>query len=281
VLNQLGIEQFNQIADDSIELPAAATGTWTYAVRKYGSKEITGAIAIDGSTYAITPAYMPDTLIKNTLANVIAYTVLNTSQEIYDYLAYYGTTAAGIAFGVIAEKGFGTLTVPAGLTLLPGASALVAIASGVVTAKTTIMTEAVTLISNGIINSGTATLSENVQIRASNLDSELSYTADMITFYPTAADRDADTNEGATITGGLYRFKIGAIVSGVILSGTVYLRVITGGVTSFADKLLTSERNVLDLGLAGKIDALAGKLVVINDGVKKASIIIPHTNNLP
>jgi hypothetical protein len=284
VLDNLGVEQYNQTADGTFELPAAATGTWTYIIRKYAQLPIVGAISIDGTTKAITAAYIPDTQVVDTEPNVTAYTALDGSQQIYDYLSLYGATAAGIAFGSVASKGFGTLTVPAGLILNPAAAFVVAISAGVVTTKTNGLSESVTLISTGSIVQGAATLSANVALRAANLDSELVYTADAITFYPSAGDRNAGTNPGASVTGGLYRFKLGATVSGVVLSGTVALRVTVGGITFFADAALVSGRNVLDLGVQSQLAALtaktldtAGVRTAVWDAVKADHTIVGST----
>jgi hypothetical protein len=260
VLNNVGVQQYNQTTDGTFELPAAATGTWTYAIRKYGQQAVTGSVSIDGTTKAITASYIPDTQVVDTETNVTGYTALDSSQQIYDYLSLYGATAAGIVFGSVASKGFGTLTVPAGLTFNP-AAAIVAIAAGVVTTKTNSLSESVTLISTGNIVQGTATLSAAVALRAANLDSEIAYTVDAITFYPSASDRNAGTNAGASIVGGLYRFKLGATVSGVLLSGTVALRVTVGGITFFADLALAAGRNVLDLGVQTQLAAMPDKVV--------------------
>ena len=263
IVNNLGVEQFNQTADGAIELPAAATGAWSYTIRKYGQQAIVGGFVIDGTAKSIVASYIPDTFVVAAEATTVAYTALDSSQQIYDYLSLYGATAVGIALGTVASKGFGTLTVPAGLVLNPAATNIVSIANGVVTAKTNSLSESVTLISSGNIATGTATLSDAVAIRATNLDSELVYTADAITFYPTPADRNAGTNAGATITGGLYRFKLGATVSGVLLSGAVALRVTVGGVTFFADLSVAAGRNVLDMGVQSQLAAINAKTLTL------------------
>ena len=43
----------------------------------------------------------------------------------------------------------------------------------------------------------------------------------------------------------------------------------------------TGTCDVRDLTVNGKIDSTDASLTVINDGVKKASLLIPHTANLP
>jgi hypothetical protein len=261
VLNNVGVEQFNQTADGTFELPAAATGTWTYRIAKYGQKLIESPLVIDGTTKAITASYIPDTAVFDTEANAADYADLQTTQKIYDYLSYYGTTAVGIVAGSVASKGFGTLTVPAGLTLNPAAAALVTIASGVVTAKTSGLAESVVVISSGNVTQGTATLSNDVKLRALNLDGEIVYTVDAVKFYPTLADRDAGTNPGATSTGGVYRFRLGAINTGVPLTGTIYLRLTVGAVVFFAQITLIAGQNTLDLGVQSQLTSISQRLL--------------------
>ena len=261
VLNNVGVEQYNQTTDGTFELPAAATGTWSYRIAKYGSKLIDGTVVIDGTTKTITASYIPDPTVVDTEANVTAYTDLASAQQIYDRLALYGASAIGIADGSVSTKGFGTLSVPAGLTLDSAAIALIAVSAGVVTAKSAGLAETVTLLSGGNIIA--PVLSNAVQVRGLNLDSELIYSVDSLTFYPTQADRNSGTNPGSTVTGGVYRFKLGAIVSGVTLSGTVYMRVSVGATTFFYQTTLAPGQNVIDLGVQSQLSAIAAKALTL------------------
>ena len=283
VLDNVGAEQLNQTTDAAIELPAAATGAWTYAIRKYGQQPIVGTFTVDGTSKSIVAAYIPDTFVVAPEATTAAYTTLDTSQQIYDYLSLYGATAAGIVFGSVASKGFGTLTVPAGLTINPSAGAIIAITAGAVTTKTSGLAESVTLISSGNIITGAATLSAGVAIRGANLDSELVYTVDALTFYPSQIDRDAGTNAGLSITGGVYRFKLGAIVSGVTLSGTVYMRVTVGSTVLFAQLALVSGKNTLDLGVQTQlsgIKAQVDELAQVHGLIKGINLVVGPTSRV-
>ena len=38
--------------------------------------------------------------------------------------------------------------------------------------------------------------------------------------------------------------------------------------------------NTIDLGIAGNLQSLATKLRIINQGVQKSSILVPHTTNI-
>ena len=282
VLDNLGVEQFNQTVDGTFELPAAATGTWTYRIAKYGSSLISSSFVVDGTTKSITASYIPDLNVVDTQANAQAYTDLETTQKIYDRLAHYQTTALGIADGVLAAKGFGTLTVPAGLTLDAAAVAIVTVSAGVVTAKSSGLAEAVTLLSSGSIIA--PVLSNAVKVRGLNLDSELVYSVDSLTFYPTLIDRDSGANAGLTVTGGVYRFKSGAVVSGVTLNGSVYMRVRVGVTTLFAELPFIAGTNLLDLGVQTQLSAISAKILdttatraAVWDAVKANHTIVGST----
>lgn len=65
--------------------------------------------------------------------------------------------------------------------------------SGTVTIKSTSFTGTDTIYTTGTITY-TSALDITIQVRSSNLDSEIIYTADSITFYPTLTDVMAGTN---------------------------------------------------------------------------------------
>jgi hypothetical protein len=237
-----------------------ATGTWTWRVARYGFITAIGTFTPNvGGLFGGAVTLIPDTFVVDALANVQAYTDLNTTQRIYDRLALYGTTQAGMLAGSVAAKGFGTLTVPAGLTLDPAAVDLIAVTAGVVTAKTSGLAEDATIISTGAFTQGTSTLSNAVEIRANNLDSELVFVANSITLYPTAGNRDAGTSAGPTSSNGIIRFKFGAVQSGVTMSGAQYSRVNVGVILLF-DFTLVAGANLLDLGTSAQLAALSADL---------------------
>lgn len=100
----------------------------------------------------------------------------------------------------------------------------------------------------GNFTQGTATLTNNVQIRASNLDSELLFSGiDSIVVYPTLADALAGTNAGASSNTGILRFLYGADLDGVTMSGTIYLRTVIGTVVEVQTITLVTGHNVLDI----------------------------------
>ena len=100
------VQQYYENINQVIELPYSANGTWSYKIARYGYKLITGSFTIDrsaGGTVAIIPAYVQDTIITSQLSAVSAYSVFSRTQEIYDYLSYYRTTSAGLAYGDLSQ----------------------------------------------------------------------------------------------------------------------------------------------------------------------------------
>lgn len=430
VLNHIGVEQFNQTADGTFELPATATGTWSYKVAKYGSKPIEATFAINGTTITSSPAYIPDPVVFDTLANVSAYLALETTQKVYDYYSLYLASAAGIlltksitltatgmdlgaykiqnsALGIagttigtnsatvsgvnilttatqagitpvfpqqitdavgstnwlnitltagqvcrdtftnafattssitflpatatssitiyVTKRGFKkqvfaipytvTLLAAQAFTLIPDTNVIdpssdlsaatftssqaiydafsqyQATAAGILDTYTPVKTPgAIDFVAKGVslaassnfgaspvqvksaaltsdtyysqaaFAQGAATLANSVLLRASNLNSEIVFTPDSVTFYPSLAARDTGTTPGITVTGGVYRFLHGSNVSGVVMSGTVYVRVQVGVVMFLSEIPIVSGANVLDLGVQGQLTVLSGKM---------------------
>jgi hypothetical protein len=92
------------------------------------------------------------------------------------------------------------------------------------------------------------------------LDSSLTATGiTSATIYPTEADRDANTNAGPTFSS-ILNFKLGSTVSGVVMTGTVYLRVNVSGVTLLMQLTLVLGANVLDLGVQGQLSTISVNL---------------------
>lgn len=271
------------------------TGTWEWRVRKYGYEDQSGTFTPATSSESVIGAYLTDAFVVDTLVNVTAYTDLQTTQKIYDYSRYFATTNTGIALPAQFDKGFGMLTANSALTLNPSAVALMVVSGGVTT-KTSGLAENVTVVVTGNFTQGSATLSNDVRIRATNLDSELLFSGiDSVTIYATQSDALTNTNPGATSTTGIIRFLYGAALSGVTMSGTVYLRMTLGTAIQVQSLVLALGVNEVDLSTTTllqsvntKIDALPAEtlaeflpdLQIINTGVQKSSLLVPHTTNL-
>ena len=92
------------------------------------------------------------------------------------------------------------------------------------------------------------------------LDSRLTATGiTSATIYPSEADRDANINGGPIFTTVL-NFKLGSTVSGVVMTGTIYLRVNFSGTILFSSIALALGTNELDLGVQGQLSAISANL---------------------
>lgn len=263
----------------------AVTGNWSYKAAKYGHVLFTANFPIDKDISLVTninPTLVIDASITEANVNtVIAYTSLNTNRRIYDYLSYYKTTDAGIGYGDMATRSIGAIFFTKGLTFDASAPSMVNVASNVLTLRTSILDEELTVYSTGnftLLNG--ATISDTVKIRATNTDSELILIGiNKLTLYPSSGERDSDTNKGPEITDAVYRFKYGSTLIGVALSGLQYSRVDLGN-TLLYNFVLNTGANELNLGTFGQIQQVLNNQIVINDGVKKASRLIPHSTDL-
>lgn len=100
--------------------------------------------------------------------------------------------------------------------------------------------------------------------------------------YPTDADRNADTNESGAGTGTqVFEFIF-------IPATTYYLRLEVSGEVIFKDvtplaagvTLVSLDNTALLSIIVSQINTIDTNLVIINNGVKKASKLIPHSQNL-
>ena len=237
------------------------TGTWTWRLRKYGYQDQTGTFTPATNSATVAALYLVDSFVSDTLVNVTAYTDLETTQKIYDYSRYFATTNTGIALGPQFTKGFGTLTANSAFTLDPLAVAMMAVSSGVTT-HTTGLNETATVVVTGNFTQGTATLSNNIKIRATNLDSELLFSGiDSLTIYATQADALTNTSPGASSSTGIIRFLYGASLSGVTMSGTVYLRIVLGTAIQVQSLTLVLGENEVNLSTTTLLQAIPSEVL--------------------
>jgi hypothetical protein len=269
ILNNLGVEQFNQTTGGLIELPSTATGTWSYRISKFANLLIDGTFPINGTTQLINTSFIPDTNIVDTLANVQAYTDLDSLQKIYDFESFNLTTATGIVIGKKLTKGFGTLSVDGGLTL--GTGTMFDYSSNVLTVNCSEILEESTIFATGNFTQGSATLGNDVKIKALNFDSEIIYTADSLTFYPTILDRDNNTNVGQTSTGGVYRYKFGTVYAGVTMTNPLAVRYALGVATSLASLPIVIGQYVFSLQVESLLLSIQANQKKINNNVIKSS----------
>ena len=280
--------QYYQNTDGTIVLPAAATGTWTYKIARYGYGLVSGTFNINpaaGGTVEINPTYVPDTFITQADSTIVAaYTDLNSTARIHDYISYIRTTSAGIDYGTLHGQSFGTLSFNYGLTLDATAASVFAFNGSVITLKSSSITDDIIYFVDGnFTQSNGNTLSDGIKVRADNLDSEFYFNnVDSLVFFPTENDRNNNTNPGPSVTSEtIYRFLYGgAPVSGVTFSGSIYIRVAVAGTTLLNTTALTQGSNTIDFGTTGNIQVIINNQKIINQGVQKASKLIPHATNI-
>jgi hypothetical protein len=287
IYNNLGVRQYFIKTNSTVVLPFDATGTWSYKVAKYGFDLINQPFTINSSTGAtinIVPNYIPDNFIDALEANVANYTDLNNANQIHDYLMYFQTLSTGIDFGDLEFETFGTITFTNGLALSANASSMVSLSGSTVILNSTYLTDDITLVStNGNITQHNGnTISDGIKLRANNLDSEIYFnTVDSITFYPNATDRDNNVNGNITLTSAtIYRFKYGSTVSGITFTNYAYARVTVGGATLLVATPIALGTNTIDFGVTGNLQTLNNNLRIVNTGVQKSSILVPHTTNI-
>lgn len=139
------------------------------------------------------------------------------------------------------------------------------------------------------INRVNSTIANYTDAEINFIDSTISVIgADSISFHPTANDRDLNINTSGTFTSSS-SFKYGATINGSIMSGTLYLRCVAGGIPFNINKTIALGDNLVDLGTTAQLASLSAKidltakqssLSVVNVGVQKASKFKPHNTNL-
>ena len=86
-------------------IPPTATGSWYYAVEKYGNQRQSDFFTFSGGLKSIVVKALPDTgLTQSNVATVAAYTTLENPDKIYDYVAYLRLSVPHISYGQIVYK---------------------------------------------------------------------------------------------------------------------------------------------------------------------------------
>jgi hypothetical protein len=148
--------------------------------------------------------------------------------------------------------------------------------------KSTSLTDnTIFVVASAFTQDGGNTIGDNLKIRASNIDSEIYFNnVESIVFYPTASDRDNNTNPALAGSGTIYRFKYGSTINGATFSNYIYCRVTVGGVTLLNTTPIAAGSNTIDFSTTGNIQTILANQRIINTGVQKASKLIPHTTNV-
>lgn len=161
------------------------------------------------------------------------------------------------------------------------------------TTITIINTTIGTVVNNGTgiitINKVNSTIENYTDAEINFIDSTISVIgADTVTFHPTANDRDLNTNASGSFSGSS-AFKFGSTINGSLMSGTLYLRCVAGGIPFNINKVIVLGDNLVDLGqtaqlasISAKIDLTAKQesLVKMNGGLKKIAQFKPYKTDL-
>lgn len=227
------------------------------------------------------------TLAESAVSTLTAATCLD---DVYDLATYWSVTHPGVSSytDLVAVDGyeldFGANNIvvdnaaPNALDYDANISTITIAAStlGVCTKFNTIRT------TGSFVLSGTSKLGNTVGLRTSNFDSELIYGgADSITVYSTYSDAQNTINPGPSANDGILRFEYGQTYSGVVLSGTVYIRWVAGAYVDIYAGTIAPGRNELgELTTQSGLAIAISNMNIINTGVQQASKLIPHTTNV-
>jgi hypothetical protein len=275
------------------------TGAYTYAIEKYGTRREEGTFPANaGGILFYVPRYADDFGISEpTLANVLAYTSIDTLDKLYDYTAVYRLSQAGIVKGQIATRA-GTAVDLGSFGLVvnnsPAGGALYSVTGTTITVKSNIL-------SNGTkytLATSTATIVPNTteiiaaDIEDANGDSSVNILGGSGNFtlwkIPNATPEDnfaTGTNLG-NFTNQKIRF----------VSAPGFKIVIRDNTTGFR-QVISMDKGIYEAGMffgsqiqlaqANDIPVILDKMnqsllehIIINNGIKKSSLIIPHTTSL-
>jgi hypothetical protein len=99
-------QEVTTAGDYAYYIAPGVTGTYTWAIEKYGTKRESGSFAANtGGLLFYVPAYAEDVgITQATKATVAAYTALETNSKVYDYVAYKRLSEAFIKIGQIVTR---------------------------------------------------------------------------------------------------------------------------------------------------------------------------------
>jgi predicted secreted protein len=254
-------------------IPSSYVSAIDVYVSRVGYKKQVVSIPFSTVLYATKSfTLIPDSNVVDVVTDFTTATLTN-SQNIYDAFSQYQASSIGILDTYTLTKSPGSIDFTSkGFEL----STINDFTVNPIKIKSTNLTTD-TYYSTSNFTQGSATLGSDVKIRALNLDSELIYTADSITFYPTIGDRNAATNPGITISGGIYRYKFGSTYTGVVMTNPTNIRYITGVTISLGSLPLVTGNYVFSLTPTELIIQTNNNLRLVNRNVIKTSLFIPSS----
>ena len=99
-------EEVTSAGDYAYYIAPGTTGTYTWAIEKYGSQRQSGTFAANtGGLLFYVPIYIEDVgITETTKATVAAYTTIETTSKFYDRTALFRLTEQGIKKGQITTR---------------------------------------------------------------------------------------------------------------------------------------------------------------------------------
>lgn len=225
----------------------------------------------------------------NTLSSeaaVAALTSISTLDYLYDSATYWSVTNPASSYYIDVVNFDGTVLDFNDKNIVVDGSSVSTFNYNATTNTITIKSSTLsggskfdTIMSLGSLSTVNETqITSNVLIRTSNLDSELVYNgADNIVLYPSLSDAQSSINPGPSANNGVLRFLYGQTLQGVTLSGTTYIKWTAGSYSDLYTGTISQGRNELgDLSNQAGLAIAINNMNIINQGVQKASLIVPH-----
>lgn len=99
-------QEVTTAGDYNYYIAPGTTGTYTWAIEKYGTRRESGSFAANtGGLLFYVPAYAEDVgITQTTKATVAGYTALETNSKVYDYIAYSRLSEQFIKLGQILTR---------------------------------------------------------------------------------------------------------------------------------------------------------------------------------
>lgn len=127
-----------------------------------------------------------------------------------------------------------------------------------------------------ILKVGTTTITDYSDPQINFLDSSLSFNGvASLTAYPTATDRDNNTNAGFTKATSPFDFKFNSIISGITMNGIVYMRLTIGTTVQLSQVTIGLGSNVISLTDNSLLQGLQANLQKVNRNLLKESLLTP------
>lgn len=284
----------------TVYIPPTGTGSWYYAVEKYGNQRQSDFFTFSGGLKSIIVKALTDTGITVTnSATVGAYTSLNTPDKIYDYVAYLRLSVPHISYGQIVFKN-GTALDLQDASMLVNQSAIDVASFNFTTKLLTVKSSSLGIGTTyeKIITTPPETIEANTTevitcpIEDANGDSSLTIQGGSGNFTlwkisnATAEDDYATGTNLGSVGNVTFRFLQAPGFKIVVRDNTTSFRQVVSmdkGIYTtglfFGDQVQLAQSAEVTL-INNKVDVIGVDLVTINNGVKKASKFIPHNTDI-